>query len=205
MKISRIHWGMASAFLLILACLLSDSLVFSELGTMFTDTPDLPGETEERKSLVQTLEGWQPKGTYIVVDTALNELSLFKADQPALAAKCSTGSGKTLKAGEKSWTFETPRGEFAVQSRTSNPIWRKPDWAFLEEGLPVPPSGAPERYEKGVLGEYAFGIGNGYFIHGTLYTRLLGSSVTHGCIRLGPEDLRVVSKNIKIGTKVYIF
>jgi len=42
-------------------------------------------------------------------------------------------------------------------------------------------------------------------IHGTLYERLLGRSVTHGCIRLGKEDLRIVAESADVGTEVYIF
>ena len=50
--------------------------------------------------------------------------------------------------------------------------------------FPAVPTNAADRVEQGVLGEYALGFGKGYFIHGTLYTRLLGKNVTHGCIRL---------------------
>jgi len=64
---------------------------------------------------------------------------------------------------------------------------------------------ALERIEKGVLGDYSLGFGNGYFIHGTLYTRLLGRNVTHGCIRVGDEDLRKVFTTAGIGTKIIIF
>ena len=83
-------------------------------------------------------------------------------------------------------------------------MWKKPDWAFVEEGKPIPRNPA-ERFEYGTLGEYALYLGQGYMIHGTLYERLLGRSVTHGCIRLGREDLRVVWKSTAIGTPVYIY
>jgi len=48
--------------------------------------------------------------------------------------------------------------------------------------------------EAGVLGDYALGFGQGYFIHGTLYTRLLGRNVTHGCIRVADKDLEKSSR-----------
>ena len=94
--------------------------------------------------------------------------------------------------------------EFTVQSKLINPVWVKPDWAFIEEGLAVPRSQA-DRIEPGVLGEYALGFGKGYFIHGTLYTRLLGKNVTHGCIRLNDEDLKSVYQLAKVGTPIMIF
>jgi L,D-transpeptidase ErfK/SrfK len=83
-------------------------------------------------------------------------------------------------------------------------VWVKPDWAFLEEGMSVP-SNRADRLESGILGDYALGFGKGYFIHGTLYTRLLGKNVTHGCIRLRDDDLKTVYKLAKVGTPLIIF
>jgi hypothetical protein len=84
-------------------------------------------------------------------------------------------------------------------------VWHKPDWAFIEEGLPVPPRGHSSRYEPNVLGEYALTLGDGYMIHGTLYQRLIGSPVTHGCVRILDEDLEVVYKTLPVGAKsVYL-
>jgi L,D-transpeptidase YbiS len=122
-----------------------------------------------------------------------------------LTALASTGSGTILdKPDGNQWVFDTPRGEFAVQSKLVNPVWVKPDWAFLEEGQSIPKDPAL-RMESGILGEYALGFGRGYFIHGTLYPRLLGKNVTHGCIRLSDEDLRAVHRMAKIGTPIMIF
>ena len=106
--------------------------------------------------------------------------------------------------GKRKWVFDTPRGRFAVLRKVENPVWKKPDWAFLEEGEPIPKNDS-ERFEYGMLGEYALHFGNGYMIHGTLYERLLGRSVTHGCIRLGRDDLRQVYASCPIGTPIFIY
>ena len=159
------------------------------------------------KSLSRQLTQLMPGQPYIVVDTARNHLYIKRRDRVMLDALASTGSGTILdKPGEAKgqWIFDTPRGEFTVQSKLINPVWVKPDWAFIEEGLAVPRSQA-ERIEPGVLGEYALGFGKGYFIHGTLYTRLLGKNVTHGCIRLNDEDLKSVYQLAKVGTPIMIF
>jgi L,D-transpeptidase YbiS len=87
---------------------------------------------------------------------------------------------------------------------TEFPVWRKPDWAFLEEGEPLPARDG-DRMEYGVLGSFALGIGDGYYIHGTLYTRLLGQNVTHGCIRLSEADLDRLVDLAPLGTPVFIF
>lgn len=156
----------------------------------------------------QKLARLAPRGNYIVIDSANNKLWLKRGDEVLREAVCSTGSGRVLEdpAGGRSWTFSTPRGEFKVQNRLENPMWRKPDWAFIEEGEPVPErKDAVERFEDGVLGAYALAFGDGYLIHGTLYTRLLGKSVTHGCVRLGAQDLEAVFDESPLQTKVLIF
>lgn len=159
------------------------------------------------KALEKQLAQLAPAQPYIVVDTARNHLLVKRHDQVMLDALASTGSGTILdKPGEASgqWIFDTPRGEFSVQSKLVNPVWVKPDWAFIEEGLDIPKSRA-DRVEPGVLGEYALGFGKGYFIHGTLYTRLLGKNVTHGCIRLNDQDLKSVYQLARVGTPIMIF
>jgi lipoprotein-anchoring transpeptidase ErfK/SrfK len=107
--------------------------------------------------------------------------------------------------GNKKWIFKTPKGKYSIQFKTTNPVWKRPDWAFVEEGLPIPSANDNSRYEYGVLGDYALGIGDGYMIHGTLYKRFLGMPVTHGCVRLNDEDLKVIFNTLSIGSKVYIF
>lgn len=148
-----------------------------------------------------------PDGHYIVVDTAHNRLYVNRRREVLLTALASTGSGTILNDPDRpgtKWIFDTPRGEFTIQSKLTNPIWVKPDWAFLEEGLDVP-TDPEQRFESGVLGDYALGFGKGYFIHGTLYDRFLGKNVTHGCIRLNDDDLRMVYQLSEIGTPVMIF
>ena len=100
--------------------------------------------------------------------------------------------------------FETPRGVHRVQGKARDPVWKKPDWAFVEEGLPIPRD-PRERFDPASLGDYALYLGDGYLIHGTLYQRLLGRSVTHGCVRLGDDDLEAVYRAAGIGTRVYIW
>jgi L,D-transpeptidase ErfK/SrfK len=160
----------------------------------------------ENRRLASRLERLAPAGIHVIIDQTQNRLYLKQGDRTLLTAVCSSGSGMVLrqKGTDRSWVFDTPRGRFTVQSKMTNPVWRRPDWAFVEESLPIPRNPA-ERLEYGSLGEYALYLGDGYMIHGTLYERLLGRSVTHGCIRLGRDDLRMVYKLVPIGTPVYIY
>jgi L,D-transpeptidase ErfK/SrfK len=171
------------------------------------DTPALRALQAKYKSLSKQLSKVRPHQPYILVDTARNRLYVKRQDEVVLDAIASTGSGTILEkpgndAGQ--WIFDTPRGEFLVQSKLTKPTWIKPDWAFIEEGLGVPQNVA-DRAEQGVLGDHALGFGKGYFIHGTLYKRLLGKNVTHGCIRLNDSDLKGVYTLARVGTPIMIF
>ncbi|MBZ5639386.1 MAG: L,D-transpeptidase [Acidobacteriia bacterium] len=162
----------------------------------------------QHRQLETALQSKVPKGIYVVVDQTQNRIYLKKDEETLLNAACSAGSGLILKEGDwgkgRKWVFDTPRGLFKVKSRQENPVWKKPDWAFVEEGKPIPKSN-DDRMDYGTLGEYSFQLGDGYMIHGTLYERLLGRSVTHGCIRVGRDDLRKLWKAVQVGTPVYIY
>jgi L,D-transpeptidase YbiS len=171
------------------------------------DDAHLHGLQARYKALSAQLSRLKPQQPYILVDTARNHLYVKRRQEVVLDAIASTGSGIILdKPGEGNdqWVFDTPRGEFLVQSKLTDPAWVKPDWAFIEEGEAIPKNPA-DRVEQGVLGEYALGFGKGYFIHGTLYTRLLGKNVTHGCIRLNDGDLKRVYTFARVGTPIIIF
>jgi len=172
--------------------------------------PSLPGRLSALRrrehQLADVVSRTAPSGDYIVIDRTHNTLYLRQGPDVVLAAICSAGSGATLvdPHGQREWTFATPRGRFTVMAKREAPIWRKPDWAFIEDGQAVP-ADPSDRLEYGALGEYALDLGDGYMIHGTLYEKLLGRSVSHGCVRLGRDDLRQVYAATRVGTPVYIY
>jgi L,D-transpeptidase YbiS len=159
----------------------------------------------ENKRLRDKVARYRPRGIYLVIDTGENLLYVMKDDEVLRRAVCSTGSGVRLEDPERprSWVFDTPRGELTVRGKTTDPIWIKPDWAFIETGEEIPRR-LDDRMEEGVLGDYALDLGQGYLIHGTLFERALGLHVTHGCVRMGAKDLEYLFRNVKPGTKVYI-
>ncbi|MBU1701532.1 MAG: L,D-transpeptidase [Candidatus Eisenbacteria bacterium] len=162
--------------------------------------------SRKRDSLAQRLEGKIPKDPYIVINTLENRFFLKNGNEVLLDAVCSTGSFQRLEGpGDQKWHFKTPRGRFQILAKQANPVWVKPDWAFIEENKPIPSRQSSERIEGGSLGRFAMAFGDGYFIHGTLYKRLLGLPVTHGCIRLGDADLEIVYKSSRVGTSVLIY
>ncbi len=157
-------------------------------------------------SIQKKLRKLIPQLPYLVVNTTNNTFRLMHQDKVIREGVCSTGSYTILTRGDnQKWVFETPLGMMKVRSKQVNPVWVKPDWAFIEEGLPVPSPRHPSRYEYGTLGDYKLELKDGYMIHGTLYKRFLGMAVTHGCIRLGDDDLKAVFTTLKTGSNVFIY
>jgi L,D-transpeptidase ErfK/SrfK len=112
----------------------------------------------------------------------------------------------------------TPEGTFEITARVKDPVWIVPESIMQETpGLPrmVPPG--PEN----PLGKYWIQLSvNGYGIHGTNRPYGIGRTVSHGCIRLYPEDIerlyrsthpgipvKIINEPVKIGqhrNRVYI-
>ncbi|MCL4306186.1 L,D-transpeptidase [bacterium] len=180
--------------------------IIARMDSLLATPPDEKSLSKEVKQLRKELEKSVPKSKYVVIDRNSNTAYLRTADSVLYKAVCSTGSGGELtdpKSGRK-WVFHTPSGVFAIKNKIVEPWWRKPDWAFIEDNEPIP-SNNSDRLDPNVMGDYAMGFGDGYFIHGTLYERLLGMSVSHGCVRLGSDDLKYIYDRVPIGTGVYVY
>jgi len=188
----------------------SVSALKSEVTASAKDRASIESEIGK---LQAKLEKYTPAGGYIVVNTTENHFYLYKGGQLIRQGVCSTGKNEKLviEGKKKTYSFYTPQGVMKVMSKQKNPVWAKPDWAFLEDGLPIPPPGDASRFEQGTLGAYKMnlstlaGKSDGYMIHGTIWKRFMGKSVTHGCIRLLDDDLEAVYNTMEIGSKVYIY
>jgi hypothetical protein len=175
------------------------------LSLAAVDSP--PTELRKRAGhAAEMLTRHRPEGPYIVVDSYENRLFLFKGGKLLREAVCSTGTGVVLRdpRNGRMWVFDTPLGEQVIKHKVKNPVWAKPDWAFIEEGQ-LPPKDPNERFDGNSLGDFGLYMADGYIIHGTLFKSLLGRRVTHGCIRLGDEDLQFVYRNAPIGTRVFLY
>jgi lipoprotein-anchoring transpeptidase ErfK/SrfK len=179
--------------------------------------PELKNDPEYKKQisalnkdvlrLSRKFTSYTPGQSYLVINTTNNRFFLYRNKKLVREGLCSSGSYTRLSSaeGNRHWIFKTPKGQFWIQQKIVKPLWIRPDWAFVEEGLPIPPANDESRFEYGVLGDYAMGLGDGYLIHGTIYTRSMGMPVTHGCVRLGDDDLEAIFNTLNIGSKVYIF
>ncbi len=163
--------------------------------------------TAQIRSLEKALRAHIGPDPYIVIDTAHNRLQVCRGDTVLHEAVCATGSGRIFFGPKrKIWHFNTPKGISAVRRKVENPIWVKPEWAFVEQDQPIPI--LPQdfaRFDLTTLGRYSLELGDGYEIHGTLYPQFLGRHITHGCIRLNDDDLEVVHSLSRPGSEVFIY
>jgi L,D-transpeptidase YbiS len=189
----------------ILICLLASALPLK------AQQPESRSLRAEQKRLLDLL-GVVAKTPYIVIDTQDNQLTLRDIDHQALrTARCATGAGRRLEGRDprkkrQTWEFSTPTGRFSVLRKVVDPIWIKPEWAFVETNQEIPIFAEDRRrFQRGVLGEFALYFAREYMIHGTLFEINLGKSITHGCVRVDSQDLAYLHSAVGLGWPVLIY
>jgi L,D-transpeptidase ErfK/SrfK len=111
-----------------------------------------------------------------------------------------------VSIGKMDW--HTPLGETKVVSKQKNPSWYPPDSVrkeHAERGEPLPGVVGPG--PDNPLGAYAMRLAitpGAYLIHGTNNPLAVGMAVTHGCMRMYPEDVEALFPLVPVGTKVRI-
>jgi L,D-transpeptidase ErfK/SrfK len=104
--------------------------------------------------------------------------------------------------------WRTPLGETRVISKQKHPPWYPPASVrkeHAEHGDPLP--GVVPAGPDNPLGDFAMRltIGRGrYMIHGTNNPMAVGMAITHGCIRMYPEDIAALFPIVPLGTKVWL-
>ena len=144
-------------------------------------------------------------GVLITIDVSTNTLYLVRDGNVVAQSSAATGTERVLKKGTTVWLFHTPRGHLRVLRKIVDPVWRKPDWAYVEVGKPVPPPNSPSRMVRNHLGRYALDLGDGILIHGTDETTSIGRKASHGCVRLPDGMLRRLWSSVPVGADVFIF
>ena len=98
--------------------------------------------------------------------------------------------------------FLTELGTYAVKSKTPNPTWVVPESIRKEE--PTLPAEVPPGPDN-PLGDFVFRLSrNLYAIHGTNKPWGIGRRVSHGCIRMYPEDVGALYPLVAVGAKVQV-
>jgi len=109
-----------------------------------------------------------------------------------------------VSIGKMDW--RTPLGETRIVSKVRNPPWYPPESVRKEhaERGDVLPKVVPAGPDN-PLGAFAMRLavgGGSYLIHGTNNPLAVGMAVTHGCIRMYPEDIAALFPLVPAGTKV---
>ena len=111
-----------------------------------------------------------------------------------------------VSIGKMDWS--TPLGETHVISKQKHPSWYPPESVrkeHLANGDPLPkvvPAGPDNP-----LGDFAMRLavgGGSYMLHGTNNPMAVGMAITHGCIRMYPEDVAALFPLVLVGTKVWL-
>src|SRR6516165_8532159 len=109
-----------------------------------------------------------------------------------------------VSIGKMDW--RTPLGETRIVAKVRQPSWYPPESVRKEhaERGDVLPKVVPPGPDN-PLGEFAMrlAVGSGsYLIHGTNNPLAVGMAVTHGCIRMYPEDIAALFPLVPVGTRV---
>jgi len=98
--------------------------------------------------------------------------------------------------------FNTPTGIYTITLKVKDPVWRVPE--SIRKEKPELPDFVPPGPDN-PLGTYWLQLSvNGYGIHGTNMPYGVGRRVSHGCIRLYPEDIELLAGFVEPGTPVKI-
>lgn len=144
-----------------------------------------------------------PKPPYSGIVLNLAEMRLYyyrAAEQPGQRVVVTYPIG----IGRQGW--ETPTMTTAVSEKKEQPSWFVPESIrieYLAKGKQLPEVVKPG--PDNPLGEYALRLGDtSYLIHGTNRPGGVGMRVSHGCIRLYPEDIASLFAQVEVGTQVRI-
>lgn len=137
----------------------------------------------------------------LVLNLPEMRLYYFPEPQPGQSAEVQT---YPVSIGRMDWA--TPLGETKLVAKDENPAWYPPESIREEhaaEGDPLPRVVPPG--PDNPLGKHALRLGiPGYLIHGTNKALGVGMRVSHGCIRMLPEDVAELFPQVAIGTPVRI-
>jgi len=128
--------------------------------------------------------------TVILVRTGENKLYLYKNGQVARTYDVATGRPE----------FPTPTGQFRIVSKQTNPIWHNPHSSWSTT-MPETIGPGPDN----PLGTHALALSaSGILIHETPDVGSIGTSASHGCIRMRGGDEVDLFNQVSSGTTVVI-
>lgn len=137
----------------------------------------------------------------IVVNLAEMRVYYFPSKNDEYAGKVFS---YPISIGREGWG--TPLGTTTIVRKKAHPSWHPPasirkEHAAKGDPLPTVVKAGPDN----PLGEYAMYLGwPAYLMHGTNSPAGIGLRVSHGCLRMFPEDIAALFSMVSVGTKVTV-
>ncbi|MEB3180695.1 MAG: L,D-transpeptidase [Nostocaceae cyanobacterium] len=126
-------------------------------------------------------------GKRLVVDLSDRRVYLYDFNQQI--------GSYPVGVGKKGW--ETPTGSFKITRLQKNPVWKHPiTGAVFKPGEDNP---LGDRW----IGFWSDGKHDVGF-HGTQDTSLVGTPVSHGCLRMQNQDIHRIFDRVRLGTPVIV-
>jgi L,D-transpeptidase ErfK/SrfK len=166
--------------------------------------PWLPGEGTD---IVIPGRHILPPGPRDGIIVNIPEHRIYYFPKPTKRGQMPTVVTYPVSIGKMDW--QTPMGLTHVVSKEKNPTWNPPASVraeHLANNDPLP-SGVIKSGPDNPLGLFAMRLAihpGDYLIHGTNNPLAVGMAVTHGCIRMYPEDVAAIFPTVPVGTKVYL-
>lgn len=119
---------------------------------------------------------WQPHAPddiHLVLNIPANRIDVFEHGKRTRSIEVSVGRR----------AHKTPAGHYRISSIVWNPWWHPPksEWARGQKVTPPGPNNP--------MGKVKINFAPLLYIHGTTYEEDLGAPASHGCIRMGKQDL----------------
>jgi lipoprotein-anchoring transpeptidase ErfK/SrfK len=129
--------------------------------------------------------------TIVTVSRAATTVRVFRRGELSRSYRVAVGEPK----------YPTPVGRFSVQTKQVDPPWNVPnsDWAGDLAGQTIP-GGDP----RNPLVARWIGFNGSVGFHGTASIGSLGSSASHGCVRMSPGDVIDLYERVDVGTPVIV-
>jgi len=174
------------------------------------------GQTEIVR-LNQSLDRWLIKPNEVITlpnkrilpDSPRNGITLYIAEYRMYYYPQNSSKIYSFAHGVGRQDWKTPLGKTSVQKKVKDPVWRPPESIRREHAAQGDP--LPEVVPAGIhnpLGAYALylNLPGDYRIHGTDIDKIygIGMQITHGCVRMYPEDIDQLYHMVDVGTPVYI-
>ena len=171
-----------------------------ELAEMDLTRDALQKELEGRMKFVGSLKS---ENFYLSIDTNARKLRFYYGDTVLREADVTVGESRTIKSGQKTWTFLPVKGAFTPEAKVVGYDWPVPEWMYAMRNEPPPPE---RKVVDDGLGEYVIFLGNGYVIHTPPPESSPLQGAKPGSYMVTEDVMRAIWPRIHKGkTPIYIF